>query len=80
MLRRRESRDLRLVASSLTVTPPATVTWAQDVSGNAIAMAKLQAMADHLVIDSVVSVQLDAAAWPVFDIAANARGGSSPPR
>lgn len=72
MLRPRESRDLRLVASSLTVTPPATVTWAHDVSGNAVAMARFQAMADHLVIDSVVSVQLDAAAWPVFDIAANA--------
>lgn len=72
MLRPRESRDLRLVSSTLTVTPAATVTWAQDVFGNAVAIASFQAMADHLVIDSVVSVQLDAAAWPVFDIAADA--------
>ena len=37
MLRPRESRDLRLVSSTVTVTPAATVTWAQDVFGNAIA-------------------------------------------
>ena len=29
-------------------------------------------MADNLVIDSVVELQLNAAAWPVFDIAASA--------
>ena len=28
MLRPRESRDLRLISSNLTVTPAATVTWA----------------------------------------------------
>ena len=72
MLRPRESRDLRLVSSTLTVSPEAAVTWAHDVFGNAVAMASFQAMADHLAIDSVVSVQLDAAAWPVFDIAADA--------
>ena len=29
-------------------------------------------MADNLLIDSVVELQLNAAAWPVFDIAASA--------
>ena len=38
-LRPRESRDLRLVASDLTVTPAAVVTWAHDVFGNAVATA-----------------------------------------
>jgi transglutaminase-like putative cysteine protease len=72
MLRPRESRELRLISSNVTVDPAATVTWAQDVSGNAVATATFQAMADNLVIDSVAEIQLDAAAWPVFDIAASA--------
>jgi transglutaminase-like putative cysteine protease len=72
MLRPREGRDLRLISSNLTVIPTATVTWAQDVFGNAVATATFQTMTDHLVIDSYASVQLDAIAWPVFDIAASA--------
>lgn len=72
MLRPRESRELRLISSNVTVDPAATVTWAQDVSGNAVATAAFQAMADNLVIDSVAEIQLAAAAWPVFDIAASA--------
>jgi transglutaminase-like putative cysteine protease len=72
MLRPRESRDLRLVSSAVTVTPAATVTWAQDVFGNAVATASFQTMSDQLVIDSVAELQLDASAWPVFDIAASA--------
>lgn len=72
MLRPRESRDLRLVSSNVTVAPVAAVTWAHDVFGNAIATASFQTMSDHLVIDSVAELQLDAAAWPVFDIAASA--------
>jgi transglutaminase-like putative cysteine protease len=72
MLRPRESRDLRLISSNVTVTPPATVTWAHDVFGNAVATATFQATSDRLVIDSAAALQLDAAAWPVFDIAASA--------
>ena len=72
MLRPRESRDLRLISSNVVVTPAAVVTWAHDVFGNAVAMATFQTMADSLVIDSVAELQLNAAAWPVFDIAASA--------
>ena len=72
MLRPRESRDLRLISSDVTVTPTAVVTWAHDVFGNAVATAMFQALTDSLVIDSVAELQLDAAAWPVFDIAASA--------
>jgi transglutaminase-like putative cysteine protease len=72
MLRPRESRDLRLISSDVTVTPASTITWAQDVFGNAVATATFQGMADTLVIDSVVELQLNAAPWPVFDIAASA--------
>ncbi len=72
MLRPRESRDLRLISSDVTVTPAAAMTWAQDVFGNAVATATFQSMASSLVIDSVVELQLNASAWPVFDIAASA--------
>jgi transglutaminase-like putative cysteine protease len=72
MLRPRESRDLRLTSSVVTVTPDATVTWAHDVSGNAVATATFQTPTDHLVIDSIAELQLDATPWPVFDIAASA--------
>jgi transglutaminase-like putative cysteine protease len=72
MLRPRENRDLRLVSSNVTVTPAATVTWAHDVFGNAVATASFQTMSDRLVIDSMAELQLDAVAWPVFDIAASA--------
>jgi transglutaminase-like putative cysteine protease len=65
MLRPRESRDLRLISNDLTVSPTAMVTWGQDVFGNAVASASFQAMADTL--------GLEAAAWPVFDIAVSAQ-------
>ena len=72
MLRPRESRDIRLTSFELTVTPPATVTWAQDVFGIAVATATFEAIADTLVISSVAKLQLDAIPWPVFSIAASA--------
>ena len=72
MLRPRESRELRLISNVVTVTPEATVTWAHDVAGNAVATATFGTMADRLVIESVADLQLDAQAWPVFDIAGSA--------
>lgn len=72
MLRPRESCDLRVISSHVTVTPAAAVTWAHDVFGNAVATAAFQSRADSLVIDSVAVLQLDATAWPVFDVAASA--------
>lgn len=72
MLRPRESRDLRLISFELSTSPEASVTWAQDVFGNAVATATFGPMADALVIESVVELELSAEAWPVFDIAAQA--------
>lgn len=72
MLRPRESHELRLVASSTIVAPDATVSWALDVFGNAVATATFQTMTDRLVVDGFSELQLSAAAWPVFDIAASA--------
>ena len=72
MLRPRESRDLRLMSHTLEITPTAALTWAQDVFGNAVAMATFATATDTLVIDSLADILLNAAPWPVFDIAASA--------
>ena len=72
MLRPRESRDLRLISSDLSLTPHAKVTWAYDVFGNAVATAAFHDRTEKLIIESSAELQLDAAAWPVFDIAASA--------
>lgn len=72
MLRPRESRDLHLVSSQVSLTPDATLTWAYDVFGNAVATAVFRTTADHLVIESLTELQLNAVAWPVFDIAFSA--------
>lgn len=72
MLRPRESRELRLIGHEVTVHPAATITWAQDVFGNTVATATFGSPADRLVVESVATLKLDAAAWPVFTIAASA--------
>ena len=72
MLRPRESRELRLISSQITVVPDAVLTWAHDVFGNAVATAAFQMAASNLVITSVAELELDAVAWPVFDIAFSA--------
>jgi transglutaminase-like putative cysteine protease len=72
MLRPRESRDLRLLSSDLTLTPDAKLEWAGDVAGNAVATATFEIPATSLVIDSIARVALSAAAYPVFAIAASA--------
>jgi transglutaminase-like putative cysteine protease len=72
MLRPRESRELRLVSSEITTSPPSILTWAQDVFGNSIATATFAADSGSLVIESAVTLELTSAAWPVFPIAASA--------
>ena len=72
MLRPRESRDLRLISSQITVTPTAVLNWAHDVFGNAVVMATFRTMTSRLVIRSFAELELCGDAWPVFDIAVSA--------
>ena len=72
MLRPRESRELRLRSMAVTVEPQAHMTWAHDVAGNVVATANFQAMTSHLIIESLAELELDAVAWPVFDVGASA--------
>jgi transglutaminase-like putative cysteine protease len=68
-LRPRESRDIRIVAADITVTPAVTLTWAHDVFGNAIASASFAAPSDTLIVESRVEIEHHSEAWQMFDIA-----------
>lgn len=72
MLSPRESRDIRLISSAIAVTPAASMSFAQDVFGNAVATAVFSAPTDRLSVESVVELSHFAAPWPVFAVAADA--------
>jgi transglutaminase-like putative cysteine protease len=72
ILRPRESRNLRLIAHDLVITPSATVKWAHDVFGNSVATATFNETSNRLVIESYAELTLDVDPWPVFDIDASA--------
>ena len=52
MFRPRDSHDLRLIDTGLTITPAASVRWLHDVFGNSIAIASFSEPGDELVFDS----------------------------
>ena len=56
MLRPRDSHALRVIKTGLTISPPATVQWCLDVFGNSIAIATFSEMADHLRVESTLTV------------------------
>lgn len=72
MLRPRESRDVRVKTSSIEISPSATLTWASDVFGNAVATASFFQLTDCLIVTSECEVELNAAPWPTFTIAPSA--------
>jgi transglutaminase-like putative cysteine protease len=52
MCRPRDSHDLRMIETGLTISPPAQVRWLHDVFGNSIAIAGFDEPATELVVDS----------------------------
>jgi transglutaminase-like putative cysteine protease len=72
MMRPREGHDLRLLSGNLEVSPAASLSWTNDVFGNAVATAYFSDLTDRLSIESLAIVELAAAPWPVFDIALSA--------
>lgn len=72
MLRPRESREHRLLAFDLDISPTARVDWSHDVAGNAVASATFETPSDTLTIRARTVMELCAPAWPVFPIAASA--------
>lgn len=73
MLRPRESRELQLLSHTLKVSPDATVAWANDVWGNAIATASFSGQTNELRIESKLELDLTGNPWPIFNIAVTAQ-------
>ena len=72
MLRPRDSHDLRLIRTSLNLSPPASLRWVHDVFGNSIAIASFAAPTTELIIDSSLTLETYAVERPTFQIAARA--------
>src|SRR5262245_51672334 len=72
MLRTRDSHDLRLIQTSLHLSPPATLRWSHDVFGNSIAIASFAEPSAELRIESNLQLETYAVEQPVFNVASEA--------
>jgi transglutaminase-like putative cysteine protease len=72
MIRPRDSHDLRLLRSQLTLSPPGAVRWLHDVFGNSVAIVDFPEPAAELTIVSVLTLERYALERPVFPMAAEA--------
>src|SRR6476619_6646863 len=52
MMRPRDSHDLRLLDTGLTISPPAAVRWLHDVFGNSVAIAEFYVPGIELLVES----------------------------
>ena len=57
MIRPRDGHDMRILDSSLTITPRAEVHWAFDTFGNSVALAAFREEADELIIVSELELR-----------------------
>jgi len=73
MLRPRDSHDLRLVRTELTLSPPGRMRWLHDVFGNSVAVIDFTGEASELAIESVLHLERYALARPVFALDDDAR-------
>lgn len=72
LLRPRDGFAVHVRHFAISVSPAATLSWAEDVLGNAVATATFSSMADTLVVESEIDLDLFAPPWPVFNIASSA--------
>jgi transglutaminase-like putative cysteine protease len=72
MLRPRDSHDLRLLETNLSLFPPASIRWVHDVFGNSIAMASFAEPTAELRIESCLRLETFAVKRPAFDVAPDA--------
>jgi transglutaminase-like putative cysteine protease len=57
MFRPRDSHDIRVVSSGLTIKPQPDLRWFHDVFGNSVALATFHDAADELMVDSTIMVE-----------------------
>jgi transglutaminase-like putative cysteine protease len=69
MFRPRESHDLKLLSTSLSITPnPVRLRWLHDVFDNSIAIAEFDASASELRFESIVTLQHFETALPEYPL------------
>jgi transglutaminase-like putative cysteine protease len=68
MLRPRDSHDLRLIGTSLNISPLASIRWLHDVFGNSIALASFTDPTTELRIESILRLETFTVKRPVFQI------------
>ena len=68
MFRPRDSHDLRLVETGLTISPPAKVRWLHDVLSNSIAIATFETPSDRLSFESRILLDHFGLSTPNFAI------------
>ena len=73
MFRPRDSHDLRLVTSALSISPAAKVRWLHDVFGNSIAIAEFDGPSDALSFESDIAVEVYGLEGPDFPLEGYAR-------
>lgn len=64
MLRPRDSFDLRVIDTAITIAPQASLRWMHDAYGNSVATATFKAQADTLEIISELTIQRFGSALP----------------
>jgi transglutaminase-like putative cysteine protease len=74
MLRPRDSHDLRLIETSLNLSPPASLRWSHDVFGNSIALASFTGCTTKLRIESILRLETFAVRRPAFEVTPEAVG------
>lgn len=72
MLRPRDGHDMRILDSTLTLSPPADVRWEFDTFGNSVAFAKFNDSATELVVQSDLVLRRYALEGQLFDLAPRA--------
>ncbi len=73
MFRPRDSHDLRLLGSRLTIKPAAQVRWMHDVFSNSIAIASFNERAEELRFESEIEIEHYGLSDPNFPVEASAR-------
>ena len=68
MLRPRDSHEIRLLDAGLAIDPAAELRWVYDTFGNSVAYARFAAPADHLDIESTLTVEHFGLSWPALPV------------
>lgn len=72
MLRPRDGHDMRILDSTLTLSPPADVRWKFDTFGNSVALATFRDMGAELVVQSDILLRRYTFDMPLVDLALGA--------